>query len=309
MSHPNFEIKLGVCGFYKFEAVRPDGSVRVLADWFPNLITDYGLNGMGSGTGSGQYCRVGSGSTTPANSDTALVTQVASAIRQSVTVGNNSPSPYYGWWRGVFEFAVGTAAGNISEVGISGSTTGANLISRALIRDSGGTPITLTVLSDEILRVTYEFRVYVIETDVTSTLTIKGVSTTLTVRPGEVATVGALTIQNYLQGSQHFRFFTQNNYNYAYVGASSGIGAINASPSGTVHQSLAVVHAAYITGNFYRDSTLTFGTTEAIGPIGAVMARSGDPAYWQIGFSPRINKVSGETLTITARVSWARYSP
>ena len=24
-----------------------DGSVRVLADWFQNLITDYGLNGMG----------------------------------------------------------------------------------------------------------------------------------------------------------------------------------------------------------------------------------------------------------------------
>lgn len=307
MNHPIFETKLGVCGFYKFEAVRADGSARVLADWFQNLITDYGLNGMGSGTGGAAYCRIGSGSTAPANSDTALVAQVASVARQSAAAGVSSPSPYYGWWRGVYEFPVGAAAGNISEVGVSHLATGANLISRSLIRDSGGTPVTLTVLSDEILRVTYEFRVYVVETDATATITIKGVSTTVTARPGDIGTTP--TVQNYLQSSQHFRFFSQNTYNYVLTGASSGIGAITGSPTGTFAPTLAVTHAAYTAGNFYRDSTLTVGGSEAVGQIGAIYARSGDPVYWQIGFSPRINKATGETLTVTARISWARYTP
>ena len=59
-----------VAGHFCVNAVRPDGSVRALAE-FPNLITDWGLNRMAS-NGYLAYCHVGSGSTPPAFGDTSL---------------------------------------------------------------------------------------------------------------------------------------------------------------------------------------------------------------------------------------------
>ena len=43
-------------GWYKFEAVRPDGTKRLLADWFPNLITDAGLERMAGNGDWMRYC-------------------------------------------------------------------------------------------------------------------------------------------------------------------------------------------------------------------------------------------------------------
>ena len=78
MQSHTVKLNIEVQGFYLIEAVNKDtGEKRIAADWFPNLITDAGLNRMGSG----QFlttCMVGSGQTTPQFTDTSLVAQVAS---------------------------------------------------------------------------------------------------------------------------------------------------------------------------------------------------------------------------------------
>ena len=76
------QIKTEEAGFFKFEAVKlaPDGSEisrRTLADWFPNIITDQGLDRMGDNNDWMSACQVGTGNTTPTALDTGLVARIA----------------------------------------------------------------------------------------------------------------------------------------------------------------------------------------------------------------------------------------
>ena len=147
-------------GWFKIEATRPDGTRRVLADWFPNLILNGGLDRMGANPDYLSWCQVGSGSTAPVAAQTALVNRIAGTSTQQNNVsGAQASAPYYGWYRRTYRFAQGVAAGNLSEVGVGWATSG-SLFSRALILDGGGSPTTITVLSDEVLDVTYELRRY-----------------------------------------------------------------------------------------------------------------------------------------------------
>jgi hypothetical protein len=146
--------------------------------WFQNLITNQGLDRIGNAQTYLLACQVGSGSTPPANNNTSLQTFVAgtSTIQDTVNGAQAAP-PYYAFARRTFRFAAGTAAGNLSEVGVGWTSTGSNLFSRALIVDGLGNPITITVLSDEVLDVTYELRNYPNATDVNSNITITGAGT------------------------------------------------------------------------------------------------------------------------------------
>ncbi|MGH3802903.1 MAG: hypothetical protein ACRDTD_22795, partial [Pseudonocardiaceae bacterium] len=116
----------GYAGWFKFEAFRVDadgneipGSRRVAADWFPNLITNAGLDLFGTLSGASSivsaFCRVGSGNATPAVTDTALGTQVAfSNTLQANTNGVNRSGTFYGWRRRTLRFAAGIAAGTLA---------------------------------------------------------------------------------------------------------------------------------------------------------------------------------------------------
>src|SRR5574337_29456 len=163
---------------YKMEAHKVDSdgniiSTRVAADWFDNLITNIGLEGIGAHTTGYNclYCVVGTGNTTPTFADTNLAAYKAvsnTANPQSLwtAVGQTTTSPYYVILTNKQRFNAGTATGNLSEVGMTtqatSSTTAATdkLFSRALILDASGNPTTITILPDEILDVTYQIYLY-----------------------------------------------------------------------------------------------------------------------------------------------------
>ena len=97
----------GYAGWFKIEAHRVDangdeipGTRRVAADWFPNLITNAGLDFLGT-TGPTYvytYCRVGSGNTAPAFTDPASVAPVAAGNPlPDVTEGGNRTGTFYAW--------------------------------------------------------------------------------------------------------------------------------------------------------------------------------------------------------------------
>src|SRR5690554_2149556 len=106
-----------VSGFYKLQVCRPDGSVRDSAE-FPNLVTDAGLNRMGANSDYLNWCQVGTGSTAPTVSDTALAARVAGSATASESNGAQPSAPYYSWRIRTFTFAAGTATGNLAEVGV-----------------------------------------------------------------------------------------------------------------------------------------------------------------------------------------------
>lgn len=331
---PDAILTTGVAGRYQLQIAKADadgneipGTRRVALDWFDNLIVNNGMDLLGTNTDvDGSIllaARVGTGSTPPVNTDTALGSQLAaSTTEQAVVAGAASTAPYFGWLRKTFRFAAGVAAGNISEVGIATGATTGTLFSRALTVDGSGNPITITVLSDELLDVVYELRYYPPATDIAwGPLTISGVSYSGTMRaaranaPYTTSTAGWSPPQNVTptrsMGLIINGVFNVQNFLAAYETQTLGaitsvpatpvaIGVTNTMPPGTA--------SAYVAGTYYRDHQLlvdlnyaNFGTG-----IGAMSVQT-SMGVWQFSFTPKVAKTASYRFTINLRLSWARH--
>lgn len=178
--------------------VRRSGRVRletlrggvVVADtgFTDNLITDSGISAMNAPGNINPFgtLRVGSGTTPPAFSDTALVNQLA-----STATANFSTVIHDGWAVSTTAtlFSVGAVVGSVGEVGF-GSSSSSALTTRALIKDQTGDPVLVPVLADEQLRVTYEVRCRIPQSPVVTDMIIDGNTHTVTITPTRTDVVG-----------------------------------------------------------------------------------------------------------------------
>ena len=292
-----------LCGFFKLEAIRLDGTVRPLTGWFPNLITDTGLNRIGTGSYM-NACHVGTNNTAPNVSNTTLAGyRAGSTWVVGSSEGAQYAPPYYGWKRKTYRFNIGVASGNLNEVGIA--TAAANggatiLFSRALILDEFGAPTTVTVLADEILDVTYELRLYPPLVDVTQTVDITGSAS------HEVITRAAAVTGNTWY---HFlgKGMTFDPYGGATWYARSGeIGDITAWPSGTSSGGGYVWTNPYVNNSLYRTGGCNYALSQ--GNVGGIRSISwySSLGSFQTRFDPVIDKTLTKTLTVSFRVDWAR---
>lgn len=303
-----------LAGRFILEAVSydEDGTERRrhLAE-FDNLITNGGLDMIGTRTGRNDIItnvQVGTGSTTPAFTDTQLASWLAT---RAGTVGGypqNGQVGSYHYRRWQWQFPQGAAAGNLTEIGIgmNGSSAG-TLWSRALILDGSGNPTTLTILSTEFLTVTYELRNYPPTGDTTNTVTIDGVSTTITVRPAENT-----SLESWRKNMPSLYYYTDLDELYLghSVSASTSLGTESSVPSGLVGGASRSL-AAYTAGNYYADMTSVFGINAGNvsgGVINTALARTQNGAF-QYKFVPGISKDNTKQLTVTTRHSWGRYTP
>lgn len=295
--------RTGLKGRFKMEAVKQDGSKRLLAE-FDNLILDNGLNILGTGAGWDNYCSVGTGNTAPATTQSALVSFLAATNSTTTTsLANSGSSPYYGQTTITYRFAIGTATGNLSEVGIGVASNGTNLFSRALILDALGSPTTITVLSTEALDVTYQLQMYAPTADVTGTVTINAVSYSYTMRAANANSSSwqGLNTLNDQGGVSNVTVYNGT------------IGAVTAGPSGTSASGGSVAVQTYTSGNFYVDSIVSFGLTtgNVSGGISAILITCGSirssMGQFQLGISPPLPKDGSHTMTLTFRHSWGRY--
>ena len=301
--------------FIRMVAIRPDGRERVLAEWFPNLITDFGLNAMGTYgiQQQVQYCLVGTGITTPAVTDTAMDSHVASAsaVSGSLTGAALGVDPYYNYQVQRYRFAVGAAAGNLSEVGFSRTSTNDALFSRARIKDGGGSPTTITVLSDEILDVYYEVRRYPELTDTPYSMDIAGVTYSGVIRASEVTSGPASTGHAAMCGVPRLLYANTGGSTtpstYLYSGA---IGTVTQRPSGTGGGSSYVQYSTYSNNSLYTDNTATFGLDNGnVGGANSIYVPTSAGAF-QMSVSPVIPKDNTKILTLNIRVGqWGRYTP
>jgi hypothetical protein len=301
------DLPLKLRGRYKLEAVDVfTGRRRLLADWFDNLITDNGLDLLGT-TGNFQtYCLVGSGNTAPANSNTALVTFVASTSSTTNSLNTNSgSSPYFGTMTRTWRFAIGTATGNLSEIGIGPNSTNTGLFSRALILDGGGSPTTITVLSTEALDATYQLQVYAPLTDVTGNVTINAVSYAYVMRAANANSSGSWGGPNAANGDR-----MGLNGLTVYNGS---IGSITSQPGGSSGNNGGIAVQSYTPGSLFIDSIVSFGLSDGnvSGGISAALLTYGrnfsSLGSFQVSFTPALPKDGSHTMTLTFRQSWARH--
>lgn len=278
---------------------------------FKNLITNQGLNMLGTVSTPMQYCHVGTGTTPPAVTDTQLVNRIASQLYSSnagiSTSGIVSTPTPYAWYRLVSTFAVGAAAGNLSEIGMGSAATGAVLYSRELIRDGSGTPITITVLSDEILTTTYEHRIYPPTTDVTGSINFTGTTPatySYTVRACEIDQVTGDFNPGWGPTVAAGFGSWQHAGNMSGGGFTGIIGPTTGSPAGTNVGSTSTVASAYSSGSLERAMIMTFGIA-ITQPIRSIKYYCGFATY-QIQFDPAIPKTNANELKVGLKHSWSR---
>lgn len=295
-----------IAGRYRIDAVNAEtGAVRELAPWFDNLILDAGLNRIGIGGVTG-LCSVGSGATAPVETDTGLVSTVASTSTiNTQSTGTQGSAPYFGWFRQTYRFAAGAAAGNLAEVGV-GWTVG-SLFSRSLIKDTNGNPTTITVLSNEFLDVTYELRIYPPASDATFTCVVGGVTHNCVLRAADVTYLyswypdirtSAATFGNVAAGgSQAVRIYN------------GPLGTTVQRPSGTGAYATAVAKNAYANNSYTITGTATFdlNTGNLAGGVTSMVIDSVIGTY-QCSFSPAIDKTASKTMALNFSITWARKS-
>ena len=306
------EFKIGLRGEYKIETVKIIEGVekrKLICDWFPNIITNGGLNRVGVSSTYLDYCHVGSGSASPSLTDTALETFIgaSSDVQSSSNVSSGSPD-YTMLYTKVFRFDPGVATGNLSEVGIGWTLATGSLFSRALILDGVGSPTTITVLADEYLDVTYRLSLQPPISDFIGSVVFTGSiggTYDFIIRARAITSVstgisgwGLPAAANGVAGQGG----TPNKTNL-YSGAIGAITNINAGTATSVN----CVASAYVTDSFEISYTISadIGQANYAGGILSAGGRYGLCLY-QIGFDPAIPKTSSDILSFVLNISWGR---
>lgn len=304
------DLKVGVAGLFKLEAECPDGRRRTVADWQNNLITDVGLLDLGQSTSymGDRHCSVGTGNSAPAATDNALDSRVATVSHTEFpdSYGGRGEAPYYWWSRKTYRFSAGAATGNISELGLSHNGDGSRLFTRALIKDTNGNPTSATILPDEILDVTYEVRMYPITTDTVQTITISGVDYTFTIRASDVAlSGGGITVP---RGASFQSPYVGDSR--AYSGAAT-LGPITGGiQGGSGTGSFSDNTLPPVPGALYRDGQISAGVGSITNPNGISAIRvATTKGIYQMTVSPPLPKDHTNNISLTFRISWARYVP
>ena len=296
---------IGLKGIFnlKFTNVKT-GQIRELE--FTNLILNSGLDRIAIG-GFIVGCVLGSASSTPVVTDTNITGILGSSTTLQASgagTANTSTPPYWCSYYWTYRFIEGVATGNISQVAMAfgtintGSNTYTGLFSLALVKDSGGTPITITKLADEVLDVTYTLQLFCPSADVTGTISISGVNYDYVARPAKAA------------------YWAANNPIYtsatvlAYP-ASSTLGTQLTAPSGSYEQNYTNTYSAYTAGTFYKDLAIYWDLNNGnvSGGIKCIYIQSG--SVWQIQYSKTsdssaIPKDATKRLTLNVRLSWGR---
>ena len=306
MLNEHYEIE----GWFKLTVTKAStGEITKETGWFKNVITNFGMNYIaGTSVNCLSGAAVGTGTIPETVNDTALQTFLARTNAASPGSSNSNPqigsnvSPYYAKVVVGFRFAEGTAAGNLTEVGIIAQYSGPSwpLWSRTLIKDQSGSPIAITILPDEILDVTYECRVYPQEVPTTSVINILGVDYSCkNVGQQLASTSNAYPL---VRG-----FGTAPD---AACQAFSGpLGATpNNLPTGTSLGSRTTSTAiAYVQNSFTSIGVHTFSPGTATGGIRSLTSRPSSlaPSY-SLELTPAFPKTATLEFKVTHKVTWSR---
>lgn len=312
------ELHVGLEGWFTVQAVKNGAVVRSRSfkkevGPFHNLITDLGLDRIGSqpSTAVYRYCIVGTGTTAPAVTDTQLANfhgvVTTSSANWSVSVGTGPAPDYYSWMRNTWTSAIGALGTvNLTEVGVGGANGNSLLFSRELIRDGGGSPVSFPLTSDEQLRVIYELRMYPPLGDTPATVLVGATSHDTITRALNINTTSLSWhfVDMDSGDASQINFSASNVSQQAWSGDLAAVTATN--PGGTnLGTSTSVATAGYTNGNHYRDFSGTWGTTVGNGNIRTLMMRN-NSTKWQVQYDPVIVKNNTQQLILNQRVSWAR---
>lgn len=304
---------IGFRGHFHVELISRAGIIKQVLD-FHNLITNDGLDKFNTlNIGScATYAGVGTGSTAPAVTDSALVAEITptathrTSANGGITVADSYVvgPPDAGQRKITYLFDFSQANGNLTEIGLFENNSTGKMWTRQLLKDGTGTPTTVVKTVNDQLRVTYTIQIIPPQADVVSgTITISGVDYVFTTR---AANVGTATWNTNLWGTN-----VTDQLNGGNTEAFDNVmGARTASNTGTGNQfTTSHSFATYTNGNFYRDVTVVWGATSGnfAGGIKSFAFYCSAGRFMQMGVAPAIMKTNVKALTLVYRWSWGRY--
>ena len=290
---------VGLAGQFRMEAVsRRTGRRRVLADWFPNLILNNGLNKFGTIYPQSR-CMVGTGTSTPVATQNQLDNRIASTTSATSLVRGVDLTDNYAYVRWTYRFNEGVAAGNLTEVGIGDSDT--SCFSRALILDGLGDPTSITVLSDEFLDVIYELRLYPKITDTIAVVNIAGVNYDTVLRPSAFSSWGSTIDTGFISSGMD-----NSASGGAVIFASGTLGDYTVTPSATQISGGSYSPGTYVANSYEITHRATFSITQGNQDVYMMEIISGGFGRWKMSFDPPIPKRNTNTLTLDLKLAWAR---
>lgn len=307
---------------FQMSVHKADGTLKEETPEFDNIWLNQGLDFMGTSTYIAGVA-VGTGNTAPIVTQTDLVARVATTTTAQTALAVSytaTPTPKY-TISAKYRFNAGTLNNvNLSEVCIVKSGAPNEAVNRALIKDSGGTPTTITVLNDEYLDVSIFVDFYPETTDFTQTINLNNGS------GGLINTVNLTIRAAFLGSTAQPPFLTYYGNMYQAVNLASNstsmteirdgaIGTTTTSPAGTLlaesdtaGSTISATQAAYVAGSYKRSATLLVQLNSGNGNIRSLLQRTSLGCF-QVEFNPVIAKNSTQTLSIPIELSWSRYVP
>ncbi len=324
---------LGIAGEVRAVVSRADGSIKKDTGFQKNLILNQGLDFFGGGKGSSinDKCAIGSGNSTPAITQTGLDMFAAITtgvdITDSYAYSDDGSNLYKMWEQKKYRFE-NLDNVNVAEVGlVSNGTSGSNyyLTTRALIKDSGGSPTTITVKLGETLDIYYKIHKVIDLTDkeyVVNMLDGSGgtVPYNVVVRPAYVGNkkyhdvAGVLNIYGGGSSGSSYTYLRVSPVDLSpFTSAPNGGEQINAKDS--------LRAGAYTQGIYKRVVTaslgLNDGNTESIRTLFTEESRSFSftpfkflpfqVRFGSVADDSPITKTDKDTLTIPLEFSWGRF--
>lgn len=319
-------INIGFSGHFRLE-VREAGTDNLKkVREFDNLITNSGLDSYGFNYNKNiGGCWVGTGTNTPAVTDTSLGNPLAFATTDYYGSGNSNIAPKAPDWVSSsilkYRFAVGAATGNLTEVGITTRDKVGDkyvLWSRALILNEQGIPTSLTVLENEYLDVYYTVKLHPYLGDIDFTFNMDDEPYQCTAR---LAYIGESELRGAAGGLGPYggfcisRVFNSNELGDITKGLSGDDAYINTYYAGKI----GLVNS-YIPGTYYLDYyqpiNLDAGNVEG-GIKGLHISNEGVGNYntitdtivitTQISLDHPILKDNTNAIKMSFRHSWGRY--
>ena len=305
-------MSIKIAGYYQITILRANGKIEIMTPFFDNLITNQGLDLMGTGFSAIMWAATGN--TPPAVTDTGLsgsIVGASSSWAETAKTSQLTTPPWYHETTYANTFAVGAVVGAVSEVGIGSgnATTVTSIFSRSLIKDAYGNPITITLTSADQLQVIYKLRHYLqywasAADDIVTEVYINGLLRTCKRRP--MSTTDADWWSPRLGGAVIV-------HSTSHCGVFSGaLVTPTGSPSGVVGSSN-TSNDAYVPGSYTRG--FSFYIPPQSGNITVAGMHCGPNRYWgrfggrwQISIEPSFTKSNLQALNMSGYFSWDRYS-
>lgn len=310
-------MQVGLHGEVKVIVKRADGTVRLDTGFFPNVITNLGLDALGNNHNLFNYCAVGGGNSTPLNTNTKLDNFLAAGSQiSSESKYDYDPvrdTEFYKCSKTVGYSFTGLDNKNISEVGlvIDYRPELHSALTRTLIKNSAGEPTVITVLSGEILELQYRlWQVFDLkDKDQVVTAMIDGVEVPVNVKI-RLAGVGGTYISD--RWSYDNIIGRGVMYNSSFLFGTGEIGGITGKNSGITYLSpSAMSWEAYQPSTYKRKFYVNTSITDAVHPIRSFLLFTGLGAYQgrfgTVNGDLPIDKTNQDILQLGFEMSWGRY--